>query len=96
MLQATKPSVRDTAITELFLQTGIRLPDLVSLTIRDVSLDTSTTSTVRIRRGSGHAAILSSSRVEMSIDPITQSVGLMMDCGTIDAAGTDRVVTEAE
>jgi integrase/recombinase XerC/integrase/recombinase XerD len=58
-----RASARDTAIIELFLQTGIRLSELVGLTIRDVTLEISpasdepNSSSIRIRRGGGHATI---------------------------------------
>jgi len=61
LLHVARASPRDTAIIELLLQTGIRLSELVGLTIRDVTLEISpasdepNSSSIRIRRGGGHA-----------------------------------------
>ena len=57
LLQAASVNARDAAIIELFLQTGIRLSELVGLTMRDVTLDMPDSATIRIRRGGRHAAI---------------------------------------
>lgn len=57
LLQAASVNVRDAAIIELFLQTGIRLSELVGLTMRDVTLEMPDSATIRIRRGGRHAAI---------------------------------------
>lgn len=63
LLQVCSSNVRDAAIIELFLQTGIRLSELVGLNLRDVSLPptlttgSSFTGSIRIKRGGGHATI---------------------------------------
>lgn len=63
LLHACSSNIRDTAIIQLFLQTGIRLSELVGLSVNDVTLDEtdsperSTSNTIRIRRSSGHATI---------------------------------------
>jgi site-specific recombinase XerD len=63
LLQVCQGNPRDAAIIELFLQTGIRLSELVGLTVPDVTLpatitsDTGFTGSIRIKRGSGHATI---------------------------------------
>lgn len=63
LLQVCSGNVRDTAILQLFLQTGMRLSELVGLSVNDVtlvtdsSLEGSNTSTIRIRRGGGHVTI---------------------------------------
>lgn len=56
LLQAASGNLRDTAILELFLQTGLRLSELVNLSIRDVTLATPTGSVCVKCRG-GHAVI---------------------------------------
>ncbi len=63
LLQAAQVNVRDAAIIELFLQTGIRLSELVGLNMRDVTLATSATAnrrsagSIRIGRGGVHVMI---------------------------------------
>ena len=63
LLQVCADNPRDAAIIELFLQTGIRLSELVGLTVNDVTLpptitsDSGFTGSIRIKRGSGHAKI---------------------------------------
>lgn len=63
LLQVCSFNIRDAAIIELFLQTGIRLSELVGLTLRDVTLPPTITSgagftgSIRIQRGSGHTTI---------------------------------------
>lgn len=63
LVQACSGNVRDTAILQLFLQTGIQLSELVGLSVNDVtlvtesSLEGSNTSTIRIHRGGGHVTI---------------------------------------
>ncbi|MCC6457984.1 MAG: tyrosine-type recombinase/integrase [Caldilineaceae bacterium] len=59
LLQACSSSVRDTAIIQLFLQTGIRLTELVGLSVNDVTLsvDTYARGAIRIKRSGGHATI---------------------------------------
>ena len=63
LLQVCSGNVRDAAIIELFLQTGIRLSELVDLTVRDVSLASTTkpgamaTGSIRIKRGGAHVTI---------------------------------------
>jgi site-specific recombinase XerD len=63
LLQVCSGSPRDAAIIELFLQTGIRLSELVALTVRDVTLPATLTAgagftgSIRIQRGDGHATI---------------------------------------
>ena len=57
LLQAASVNVRDAAIIELFLQTGIRLSELVGLTMRDVTLEMPDSATIRVRRGGRHAEV---------------------------------------
>lgn len=63
LLQVCSEHPRDTAIIQIFLQTGIRLSELVGLSVNDVvlasgtNLDASNSSTIRIRRGGGHVII---------------------------------------
>lgn len=63
LLDAARDNVRDAAIIELFLQTGIRLSELVGLSVRDVMLETPPApdrphgSSIRIKRGGRHITI---------------------------------------
>ena len=56
MLEVARANVRDAAIIELFLQTGIRLSELVSLSVRDVTFSPEA-GTIRVKRGGGHVLI---------------------------------------
>ena len=56
LLEVASTNMRDAAIIELFLQTGIRLSELVSLSVRDVTLSSGAGS-IRIQRGGGHVLI---------------------------------------
>jgi len=56
LLEVARANVRDAAIIELFLQTGITLSELVNLSVHDVSLSSGAGS-IRIQRGGGHALI---------------------------------------
>lgn len=59
LLQVCRQSPRDAAIVELFLQTGMKLSELASLTLSDIGLpervtdDPDNTGTVRVKRSSG-------------------------------------------
>jgi site-specific recombinase XerD len=59
LLDVAQHNVRDAAIIELFLQTGLRLSELVGLSVRDVTLaapatpDHPSTGSIRIKRGGG-------------------------------------------
>ena len=56
LLEVARANVRDAAIIELFLQTGIRLSELVNLSVRDVTLLPGA-GTIRVKRGGGHVLI---------------------------------------
>ena len=56
LLDVARANVRDAAIIELFLQTGIRLSELVNLSVRDVTLFPGA-GTIRVKRGGGHVLI---------------------------------------
>ena len=56
LLQTAQDNVRDAAILELFLQTGLRLSELVNLSVRDVTLSNSASS-LRVQRSGGHVTI---------------------------------------
>lgn len=56
LLQAAQDNVRDAAILELFLQTGLRLSELVNLSVRDVTL-ANPVGSLRVKRGGGQAMI---------------------------------------
>ena len=63
LVQVCADNPRDAAIIELFLQTGIRLSELVGLTVNDITLpatitsDSGFTGSIRIKRGRGYATI---------------------------------------
>lgn len=63
LLDAAQDNVRDAAIVELFLQTGLRLSELAGLSVRDVTLGESTTpepastGSIRIKRGGRQVTI---------------------------------------
>ena len=63
LLQVCSGNARDAAIVELFLQTGIRLSELVDLTVRDLSFPSTTkpdampAGFIRINRGGAHVTI---------------------------------------
>ena len=63
LLTAAQDNVRDAAIIELFLQTGLRLSELVDLSVRDVTLaapatpEHASTGTLRIKRGGRQVTI---------------------------------------
>ena len=63
LLDVAQDNVRDAAIIELFLQTGLRLSELAGLSVRDVTLAAPTTpehpstGTLRIKRGGRQVTI---------------------------------------
>ena len=63
LLQACSGNPRDTAILQLFLQTGIRLSELIGLSVNDVTfvtdsgLEGSNAGTIRIRRSGDYVTI---------------------------------------
>ena len=63
LLNAAQDNVRDAAIIEIFLQTGIRLSELVGLSVRDVTLgepatpERTSVGTLRVQRGGRQVTI---------------------------------------
>lgn len=66
LLQVASGNVRDAAILELFFQTGLRLSELVSLSVRDVILENSA-GTLRVSRAGGHATIFLNHKAQNSL-----------------------------